>query len=117
MENPGGRPLAIPAQTIKALKVSAECGAANNQFGSRLADRGVLYAADYVVDAGGMIKVAAEYLGWSAVRVAGRVRTTGTRLERVLTLAHDKGLSPNHAADLLACSMMARSLRVPADAA
>lgn len=46
------------------------CGGANNvlasdEDGDRLADKGVLYVPDYVVNAGGSINVAAEYCGWS----------------------------------------------------
>jgi leucine dehydrogenase len=67
----------LDAQTIPRIKASLVAGAANNQLstpedGQRLADRGILYAPDYVINAGGVISVAHEYLGESsesAVRV------------------------------------------------
>ena len=51
--------------TIKALQVDIVAGAANNQLataadGDRLHKRGILYAPDYVINAGGIISVAAE---------------------------------------------------------
>ena len=46
----------------------------------RLADTGILYAPDYVVNAGGIISVAAEYLAWDVGEVARRVDATPRRL-------------------------------------
>jgi leucine dehydrogenase len=93
--------------TIGSLSAKVVCGAANNQLatredGERLADMGVLYAPDYVVNAGGIINVAAEYLGWSAATAEARVEETGMRLARVLDLAVSSGLATNVAADQLA---------------
>ena len=58
----------LNAATIEALDVAIVAGAANNQLatpddGARLAARGILYAPDYVINAGGIISVVAEYLG------------------------------------------------------
>ena len=75
---------------------------ATPEDGARLAERGVLYAPDYVVNAGGIISVAAEHLGWSAAERARRVEQTGARLAAVLDYADEKGLPPNLAADRLA---------------
>ncbi len=58
-------------QTIPALQCRAICGGANNQLArdpedaELLADRGILYAPDYVVNSGGVISVAQEVAGWS----------------------------------------------------
>ncbi|WP_448663756.1 Glu/Leu/Phe/Val family dehydrogenase [Sphingomonas sp. CJ20] len=93
--------------TVGKLKARLVCGAANNQLaepadGDRLADRGILYAPDYVVNAGGIINVAAEYLGWSSDEAARRVDKTAAHLARVLDHAAQAGLAPHAAADQLA---------------
>jgi leucine dehydrogenase len=61
----------LSSQTIPRLKASVIAGAANNQLsteldGQRLMDRDILYAPDYVLNAGGVISVAHEYLGQSS---------------------------------------------------
>ncbi|MDB5579298.1 MAG: amino acid dehydrogenase [Bradyrhizobium sp.] len=94
-------------RTIGTLKAKVICGAANNQLetaedGVRLADRGILYAPDYVVNAGGIINVAAEYFGWGPDDAERRVRETGKRLGDVLDYASSTGLATNLAADAMA---------------
>jgi len=100
------------AESVEAVRAPVICGAANNQLataqdGERLARRGILYAPDYVVNAGGIINVAGEYLGWSPEDVAGRVESTGARLAAVLDLAEAQGLAPHLAADVLARAAIA----------
>ena len=58
----------LNARTIPELRCAAVCGSANNQLetpadGQRLAERGVLFAPDYVVNAGGVINIAEERTG------------------------------------------------------
>ena len=58
----------LTRDSIPRLQASIVAGAANNQLevaedGQRLADRGILYAPDYVINAGGIINVASEYEG------------------------------------------------------
>jgi leucine dehydrogenase len=94
-------------KVIGRIAAKIICGAANNQLaapedGARLADRGVLYCPDYVVNSGGIINVAAEYLGWSALAAQARVEATAERLDRVLQHAISGGLAMNAAADDLA---------------
>ncbi|UZK65369.1 Glu/Leu/Phe/Val family dehydrogenase [Sphingomonas sp. M1-B02] len=94
-------------ETVGKLKATVVCGAANNQLaepadGDRLADRNILYAPDYVVNAGGIINVAAEYLGWPQTEAAARVEETAARLARVFDHAARSGLAPHAAADRLA---------------
>ncbi|MDV3456037.1 Glu/Leu/Phe/Val dehydrogenase dimerization domain-containing protein [Sphingomonas sp. HF-S4] len=98
--------------SIARLSAKVVCGAANNQLaepedGTRLADRGVLYAPDYVVNAGGIINVAAEYLGWSQAEAAARVEATPARLLAVLDQARARGVASNVAADQLARAAIA----------
>ncbi|KRA82654.1 Glu/Leu/Phe/Val family dehydrogenase [Altererythrobacter sp. Root672] len=97
----------IDEHAVKRLRARIVCGGANNvlatdEDGYRLADRGVLYAPDYVVNAGGIINVAAEYLGWNTEEAEMRVRQTGQRLTDVLDFADRKGLASHHAANDLA---------------
>lgn len=98
--------------SIQRLRAKVVCGAANNQLatpndGLNLAARGVLYAPDYLVNAGGIINVAAEYLGWSNEEVRDRVNRIGARLTQVLDLGERNGMPPAAAADALARSIIA----------
>lgn len=94
----------LNARTIPELGARIVCGAANNQLevdedGARLVARGVTYAPDYVVNAGGIINVSAEYLGEAADVVEGRVRAIASRLKTVLDAAKSDGVPPHQAAD------------------
>lgn len=89
---------------IRRLSAKVVCGAANNQLagpeeGVRLADSGILYAPDYVVNSGGIINVGAEYLGWSPEKANERILATGSRLAEILDRAKANGLTPEQAAD------------------
>lgn len=102
----------LNTSAIARLRAKVVCGAANNQLaapdlGIQLADRDVLYAPDYVVNAGGIINVAAEYLGWDEAEVFDRVQRTGNRLADVLGRAQMSGETPGEAADRLARSIIA----------
>ncbi|WP_260597781.1 Glu/Leu/Phe/Val family dehydrogenase [Sphingomonas endolithica] len=97
----------LNAHTIGRLSAKVVCGAANNQLADpaaagMLADRGILYAPDFAVNAGGIINVAAEYFGWSPAAAAERVEQTPMRLNRVFALAEQQGLSTHDAAEALA---------------
>lgn len=93
--------------TIPALKVAIVAGAANNvlaeeRHGDELHRRGILYAPDYVINAGGLINVCGELQGWSperSMRKAGDIYGT---LVRLFELAEAEGLPTYKAADRLA---------------
>lgn len=94
----------LNARTIPELGAPIVCGAANNQLeteadGARLLARGITYAPDYVVNAGGIINVSAEYLGEPADVVEERVKAIATRLMSVLEAAKRDGAPPHEAAD------------------
>lgn len=96
---------------VRRLRAKVVCGAANNQLatprqGRDLAAREILYAPDYLVNAGGIINVAAEYLRWSEDEVRRRVEGIGARLAEVLDLAAETDLAPHEAADRLARSII-----------
>ncbi|MFL9842258.1 Glu/Leu/Phe/Val dehydrogenase dimerization domain-containing protein [Sphingomonas sp. ST-64] len=113
---------AIDAGSARRLRAAVVCGAANNQLatpaeGVTLAERGILYAPDYVVNAGGIINVAAEHLGWGADAARARVERVGERLAEVLDFAAANRLAPHVAADTLARSIIASGSRQPGLAA
>lgn len=96
-------------RTIGELQCRVVVGAANNQLaeprhGDALADVGVLYAPDYVVNAGGLIQVADELHpgGYSLTRVRARVERIAERLHQVFELARADGVSTATAADQVA---------------
>jgi leucine dehydrogenase len=94
----------LNAKTIPELGAPIICGAANNQLateadGQRLVERGITYAPDYVVNAGGIINVSAEYLGEAADVVEARVRAIAPRLLHVLETAKSENLTPHQTAD------------------
>jgi glutamate dehydrogenase/leucine dehydrogenase len=80
---------------------------ANNQLvdpsdADRLAVAGILYAPDYVVNAGGLIHVGDERLGFDAARVASRVHGIGATVRDLLAEAEREGITPAAAADRIA---------------
>jgi leucine dehydrogenase len=85
------------------------CGCANNQLatdedGERLAARNVLYAPDYVANAGGVINIAVELEpeGYDHQRALDRVTTIHDTMRRVFTIADEQRITPAEAADHLA---------------
>jgi leucine dehydrogenase len=106
----------LNARTIPELAAPIICGAANNQLatdedGARVQARGITYAPDYVVNAGGIINVSAEYLGEAADVVEGRVRAIAPRLMRVLETAKSENLTPHQAADRIVREKIAAAKR------
>ncbi|MFQ5966202.1 MAG: Leu/Phe/Val dehydrogenase [Acidimicrobiia bacterium] len=90
-------------QTIPQLRCAAVVGSANNQLhedrhAKDLADRGILYAPDFVVNAGGVINVAVELGGYDIERAGARIDKISDTLLRVLETASDEGLQPHEAA-------------------
>jgi leucine dehydrogenase len=104
----------LDAATISGLDVAIVAGAANNQLatpddGARLAARGILYAPDYVINAGGIINVVAEYLGRGDVpAVARAVALIEARLADIFVEADRSGLSTDAVADAMARRLIGR---------
>ena len=95
--------------TLPQMQCRVIAGAANNQLaeerhGEALADAGILYAPDYVINAGGVIQVGDELHpdGWSADRVTARVEQIGARLAAVFERARVDGVPTAVAADRVA---------------
>jgi leucine dehydrogenase len=106
----------LNAETIPELGAPIVCGAANNQLaaeedGARLLARGITYAPDYVVNAGGIINVSAEYLGEPAHVVDARVRAIAPRLLKLLESAKSEGVPPHQAADRIVRERLAAAKR------
>jgi leucine dehydrogenase len=100
--------------SIAALRVPVVAGAANNQLatpadGARLQARGILYAPDYVINAGGIINVCTEYLGDGDSRlVRERIEGIPARLEEVWTESQSSGRDPAAVADAMAQRLIGR---------
>lgn len=99
----------LDVSTIPRLRCAAVCGAANNQLatdadGERVGERGVLYAPDYVVNAGGVINIADETApgGYDHDRAFARVAGIETTLGRIFDLADVQGVTTAAAADHIA---------------
>ncbi len=98
---------AINRASIASLTAAIVCGGANNQLSEpgidrELADRGVLYAPDYCVNAGGVIQIADELTGFDFERAKARATRIFDTTLRVLDLAASTGVTTAAAADRLA---------------
>ncbi|GAA4777009.1 amino acid dehydrogenase [Stakelama sediminis] len=105
----------LDAQTIAALKCRAVAGGANNQLatkgdGARLNDRGILYAPDYVINAGGIINVGLEYLGQGdQAEVEARIAKIPERLIEVWDESDRTGEPESEVADAIARRLIGRN--------
>ena len=101
--------------TIAGLKVPVVAGGANNQLatvedGERLHQRGILYAPDYVINAGGIINVCTEYLGdGDASLVRKRIEGIPVRLEQIWAESQETGRNPATVADAMAQRLIGRA--------
>ncbi len=102
-------------ETIADLKVPIVAGGANNQLatpedGERLHARNILYAPDYVINAGGIINVCTEYLGdGDATLVRRRIEGIPTRLHQIWTEGSESGRDPAAVADAMAQRLIGRA--------
>jgi len=98
---------ALDDDVVEVLSARVVCGAANNQLAhpgveKLLEERGILYAPDYVVNAGGLIQVADELEGFSFDRAQQRATKIFDTTKAVFALATEEGVPPAVAADRLA---------------
>jgi leucine dehydrogenase len=102
-------------EVIAALKVPIVAGGANNQLatpqdGLRVHQRGILYAPDYVINAGGIINVCTEFLGdGDASLVRQRIEGIPARLEQIWSESHASGRDPASVADAMAQRLIGRA--------
>jgi len=98
---------AIDDHVVETLKAKIICGGANNQLAhpgveKMLADLGIVYAPDYLVNAGGVIQVADELHGFSFERAKARAEQILGTTRQILAMADADGIPPAVAADRLA---------------
>lgn len=94
----------INDQTITQLKAKVVCGGANNQLaearhGDMLREMGVLYAPDYVTNAGGLMNVFVELEGYSPDRALDKTVEVYHNLMKVFDIAKREGIGTHTAAD------------------
>lgn len=110
----------LDENSIAKLNAKIIAGGANNQLarahhGAPLFDRGILYAPDYVINAGGIISVAAEYLARVKGRVASleevnsRIEQIPGRLGQIWETSEATGTSPDVVADRMAQELIGRA--------
>jgi leucine dehydrogenase len=97
----------LNAETVERLKCGIVAGAANNQLadeasGKLLHDRGILYAPDYIINAGALINVADEIYGYDRERAMRKTGAIKDVLLRVFENAREQGIPTNEAADRFA---------------
>jgi leucine dehydrogenase len=117
---PAGIGGVLTADVIDDLDARAVCGPANNPLAEhagadRLAARGILYAPDFVVNAGGVIylDLEAKKLGTRA-EIMERVAGIGQTLRRIFDDADERGVTPLMAAEALAAERLTMGERSPA---
>lgn len=93
--------------TIPQLKAKVIAGAANNQLketrhGDAIHEMGIVYAPDYVINAGGVINVADELYGYNQERALKKVELIYNNIERVIEIAKRDGIPTYMAADRMA---------------
>ena len=104
----------LTRDSIAALRAPIVAGGANNQLatpedGSRLMERGILYAPDYVINAGGIINVSTEYLrDGDAKVVRERIEGIPGRLEQIWQESQTSGRDPASVADAMAMKLIGR---------
>ena len=97
----------VNEQTLPRLKAKVICGAANNQLannaiGDEVTKRGILYAPDYAVNAGGVMNVALELDGYNRERAMRMMRTIYHNLHRIYEISGRDNIPTYMAADRLA---------------
>lgn len=93
-------------KTIPLLRCKAIGGAANNQLaedrhGDRLHELGIVYAPDYVINAGGLIQVSEEFPRFRRERAMARAAAIYHRLKEIFAISRQEGIPTYKAADLM----------------
>jgi leucine dehydrogenase len=105
----------LTADSIAALRVPIVAGGANNQLaspedGQRIHQRGILYAPDYVINAGGIINVSTEYLkDGDQDEVRSRIERIPGRLDQIWAESAQTGRNPAEVADAMAQRLIGRA--------
>ena len=113
---------AIDAANLPRLRCQIVCGCANNQLADEgladaLAERDILYAPDFIVNAGGLIHVYREIRGYSEHEARQLALGIEGNLNRILATAGERSITPLRAARELAQERLDAARREPAAAA
>ncbi len=98
----------VNSETIPRMKCSVIAGSANNQLadeqlhGQMLLDRGILYAPDYLINAGGLINCYSELTGYSRKRTMQLAENIYSATRNVLKKSKAENIPANQAADIIA---------------
>ncbi|TNE82393.1 MAG: Glu/Leu/Phe/Val dehydrogenase [Bacteroidetes bacterium] len=98
----------LNTENINRLKCQIIAGAANNQLadevehGKMLVDRGIYYAPDFLINAGGLINVYSEYIGYNRERAYGATEKIYDTTLDIYALAEEKGMTTQAAAIFMA---------------
>lgn len=97
----------LNAATVPQIGARIVCGAANNQLrtpadGVALRARGILYAPDYLVNAGGVVSIAPDRPGMTAEAMKARIARISDTLTAILARAEAEDVTPGEVADRLA---------------
>jgi leucine dehydrogenase len=108
----------IDQVNVGLLRTKVVCGAANNQLAHEgladdLAGRGILYAPDFIANAGGLINVSMELEGYDPKRVRERVEAIEETVGEILDEAETAGSTPLAAAHQLARRRLRRRIPSP----
>jgi leucine dehydrogenase len=97
----------INDKTIEQLNCKIIAGAANNQLkedrhGQVLRERGILYAPDYLINAGGLMNVSIEFEGWDDSKSRRMIDTIYDKTLAVFNISEEENITVNKAADVMA---------------
>jgi len=104
----------LSADSIPKLRCRIVAGSANNQLqatedAQRLHERGILYAPDYVINAGGVIQLLGlEDHGWDEHELDRNLATIGDTLRELFRTADESGITPTAAAERVAAERIAQ---------
>ncbi len=104
----------LTERSIEGLKAKVVAGGANNQLatgseGKMLQDRGILYAPDYVINAGGIINVLRHIDSADDAEINARIDHIPARLDQVWDQSEASGQSPDLVADRMAQELIGRA--------
>ncbi len=98
-------------QTIPRLNCRIIAGSANNQLaeerhGRMLRELGIVYAVDYVINAGGLINVSSEWTGYNQEQARAKTANIYHTIKRMLALSKEQGISTQAAAEEMALAAL-----------
>ena len=105
--SPCGMGAILNGHSVTQLRCAAVAGSANNQLtnlqvADQLEGRGILYAPDYVINAGGLIHAALTHQGQESSVITAHLSKIGARLTEIYAHAQAEKRSPAQVAEMLA---------------